>query len=173
MYFFMTKTLIMCSILVISSWVWISYFFNEYGRTKKKRVSISQRAKQKGMSSERGTSWGLLEMPSIWTVLVFWGRGCFIIMVLNTKNVALVSLRIGRDSSLVWRKVSPSQLKEEMGKIPCNSFWRIGSKLERLVRELSFQFVTISLPMSWLFAITPEIGEFWFWLGTFIWWSVD
>ena len=27
-------------------------------------------------------------------------------------------------------------------------FWRIGSKLERLVRELSFQFVTISFPMS-------------------------
>lgn len=36
-------------------------------------------------------------------------------------------------------------------------FWRIGSKLGRLIRELSFQFVTISFPMSWLFAITPEI----------------
>ena len=48
------------------------------GLRRKVWVSL-KRPKQKGMSSETGTSWGSLEIPTIWTVLALQGiYSCFL-----------------------------------------------------------------------------------------------
>ena len=49
-------------------------------------------------------------------------RGCLIVMGLKNKNVAPVSVRTRRDSSPMWRNVSPSQLQERNGKNLYSSF---------------------------------------------------
>ena len=46
--------------------------------------------KQKGIDSEMDTFWGSLEIPTILTTLVLWGRGCFIVVELS---MVIVSVR--------------------------------------------------------------------------------
>ena len=90
--------------------------------------------KQKGIGLETGTFWDSLESPTVWTVLVLWGRGCFIVAGLSTESVVLVSIRTGRDSFPVWRNVSLSWLRERIGKSPCSSsdlhHWELGGRWE-------------------------------------------
>ena len=59
--------------------------------TKEESVCISQGPRQKETGSKIGTSWGSLEIPTIWTVSILWGQGCLTGVVLSTKNVAPVS----------------------------------------------------------------------------------
>ena len=78
-------------------------------------------------------------------------------MGLNTESVALVTVRAGRKSFPIWRNVFPSQPRGRIGKSPS---LRIVGVLERLVRGLEapkvLQFVSVSFPISWPFAIVAE-----------------
>lgn len=73
--------------------------------------------------------------------------------------VALMSIRLGRGSSPIWRNISPTQLRGRLQFLGALSL-RTGRRLERLIkgRKVSeaFKFVSISFPMCWLFA---TIGE--------------
>ena len=100
---------------------------------------------------------------TIWSVLVLQGRGCFIVVGSSTKSVALVSARTGRDSSPIWKNVSPSQLRRRIGKRPCSSsephHWELGGRWKGWLegwRHLKCRFVTIIFPMSWLFVIVAK-----------------
>ena len=65
-------------------------------RTQRKEHASLQGPKQNNIGSESGTFAGSLESPTTGTVLVFWDGGCFIVMILSTKSVTLVSSRTGR-----------------------------------------------------------------------------
>ena len=80
-----------------------------WGIKEKGYVSLKV-SKQERIGSETVTSWGSLEIPTIWAVLVLRGRGTFIVVG------ALVSVWIGRDPFPIWENVSPSQLREKIGK---------------------------------------------------------
>lgn len=73
--------------------------------------------------------------------------------------MTLVSIRTKRDSSPIWRNFSPVKREdwEEPLQFLRTSSLRIGRMLERLVRGLrapeGLEFVIISLPLSWLFAV--------------------
>ena len=54
-------------------------------RGSKERVSFKE-PKQKGISSETKPSWGSLDIPASYTVLVLGGRDCFIMVGLSTKS---------------------------------------------------------------------------------------
>ena len=85
--------------------------------------------KQKEIGSETGTSWDSLEIPTNWTILELQSRGCFTEVGLSTRSVALVSLRIERASSLIWRNVSAGGSRRRIGKSPCSSLKLHHSKL--------------------------------------------
>ena len=124
--------------------------------TKEKRVSLKE-PKQKGRGSEAEISSCSSEISTTWTILVLQGRGCFIVVGLNTESVALVTVRAGRKSFPIWRNVFPSQPRGRIGKSPS---LRIVGVLESLVRGLEapkvLQFVSVSFPISWPFAIVAE-----------------
>ena len=62
-----------------------------------------------------------LEVPQYLNCFRTPRQGCFIVVGLSTDNVALVSLRTGRNSSAIWRNVSPSRLRGRIGKSLCTS----------------------------------------------------
>lgn len=66
---------------------------NRGGITKDKRVLFFKEPQQKGTGSERESCWSLLEISILWTILLLWGRGCFITVWLSPESVALVSIR--------------------------------------------------------------------------------
>ena len=89
--------------------------------TKEKSVSFKE-PKQKGIGSETKSSWGSLDIPTSYTVLLLGGRDCFTTLGLGTRSVVLLSFRARRDSPLIWRNVSPSPLRGMIGKSPCSSW---------------------------------------------------
>ena len=88
--------------------------------TKGKRTYIFQKAQMKGVNSEKGRFWGSLGNPTIWTVLILQDKDYLIRLELSTKSMTPVSASAGRDSSLIWRNVSPSELGGRVGKISCS-----------------------------------------------------
>jgi len=99
--------------------------------TKEKRMYIFKKSPNEGgVNSEKGTSLGSLGTPAIWTVLILQGKGYLIWLELSTRSMAPMSASAGRDSSLIWRHVSPSQLGGKVGKIFCSFLephsWELG-----------------------------------------------
>lgn len=60
------------------------------GLRRKGCVSLRE-PKQKEIGSETGTSWGSSGIPTIWTVSMLQGRGCFVVVGLSTENSSGVS----------------------------------------------------------------------------------
>ena len=58
---------------VAKSQTWLSSW-NDWEELRWKVWLSLKRHKQKGMSSDAGTSWGPLECPTVWTVLVLQGK---------------------------------------------------------------------------------------------------
>ena len=56
------------------------------GEGRRKGCVSRKGAKQIGMGSSTGNSWK--EIPTIWTVLVLWGRGCFRAVGSSIESVA-------------------------------------------------------------------------------------
>lgn len=67
------------------------------GRNSRKGWIFLKGPRQKGMASERGTCGGLLETPTVLSVLVPRGRHCLTAVWLSTESVAPVSIKIDRD----------------------------------------------------------------------------
>ena len=93
-------------------------------------------SKQQGLGSETGSSLGSLEIPTTGAVLVLRGWGCFTVMVLITRGVALTSARTERDSSPIWRNVSPNQLRVRIEMSPCRASFPSILRIERMLEIL-------------------------------------
>ena len=130
---------------------------------RRKRCLSLKGPKQNAVGSEADTSWGSLEIPTIWPALVLRGRGCFMVVELSIERMAPASIRTGRDSSPIWRNVSLNWLRGRIRKSPCSSselcHWELGEHWKGSLegqRHVALEFVIIISPKSCLFVIITE-----------------
>lgn len=125
---------------------------------RKGAVSLKEPT-QKGIGSETGIRWGVLGIPTIWTVLILRGRGYCIAVGLNTESVASMSIRTETNSqSGEW--FLQADWEGGLGRALADPSLRIVRPLEGLTRRQkvpwALKFITIFFPKPWLFAITAE-----------------